>query len=88
MTPTQNKTWQERFDEEFEDLLNFVAREYPKRNRDRHLKQFIQEELEAMAKEVRERRENEIIILADKCEKKGWSLDKFIKGLLILKERN
>ena len=36
---------------------------------------------------LRQRHFNEFIILADDCEKKGWTLDKFIKYMLLINDK-
>jgi len=38
-------------------------------------------------KELRKRHFREFIILADECEKKGWTLDKFIKYMLLINDK-
>lgn len=40
-----------------------------------------------LEKKLRQRYFNEFIILADGCEKKGWTLDKFIKYMLLIKDK-
>lgn len=52
------------------------------------IESFLEQSLKQIAEKASKRREQEIIILADKMEKEGWSLDKFIKGLLILEDTN
>jgi len=53
---TQNNRIDEKiagFEYKFGDLLSFVAREYPYRNYDRHLRVFLKESLEQVVQEAR-----------------------------------
>lgn len=78
----------EDFKEKYKEYLECAFEEKPDTNLGDEMISDIFKILDKQTERLRSRHFSEFIILADEFERKGWTLDRFIKGMTGLVEKN